>query len=95
MIERKKKSRDRDRVKDGRAATGSASAFCHCFWLCCPRAVMAYVDHFTTTSRVNFQRQLSDGALVQWLWEETRVPKVVGLNPSTVYWMDIFHMYLL
>ena len=61
----------------------------------CPRAVMAYVDHFTTTSRVNFQRQLSDGALVQWLWEETRVPKVVGLNPSTVYWMDIFHMYLL
>ena len=30
------------------------------------------------------------GALVQWLWEETHVPKVVGSNPGTVYWMDIF-----
>ena len=29
------------------------------------------------------------GALVQWLWEETHVPKVVGSNPRTVYWMDI------
>ena len=26
----------------------------------------------------------------EWLWEE-----VVGSNPSTVYWMDIFHIYLL
>ena len=34
-------------------------------------------------------------ALVKWLWEETHVPKVVGLNPSTIYWMDIFHIYLL
>ena len=25
-----------------------------------------------------------------WLWDETHVPKVVGSNPSTVYWMDIF-----
>ena len=25
----------------------------------------------------------------------TKVSKVVGLNPGTVYWMDIFHMYLL
>ena len=23
-------------------------------------------------------------------WEETRVPKVVGSNPGTVYWMDFF-----
>ena len=30
------------------------------------------------------------GALVQWLREETHVPKVVGSNPGTVYWMDIF-----
>ena len=30
------------------------------------------------------------GALVYWLWEETHVPKVVGSNPGTVYWMDIF-----
>ena len=28
-------------------------------------------------------------ALVQWLWEETHVPKVVGLNPGTGYWMDM------
>ena len=30
------------------------------------------------------------GALVQWLREETHVLKVVGSNPSTKYWMDIF-----
>ena len=28
-----------------------------------------------------------------WLWDETHVPKVVGSNPSTVYWMDIFHIF--
>ena len=33
-------------------------------------------------------------AVVEWLWEETHVLKVVGSNPSTVYWMDIFHIYL-
>ena len=26
---------------------------------------------------------------------ETHVPKVVGSNPRTIYWMDIFHIYLL
>ena len=32
--------------------------------------------------------------MVWWLWEETHVPKVVGLNPSTIYWMDIFsHLF--
>ena len=35
------------------------------------------------------------GDLVQWLWEETRVPKVVSSNPSTVYSMAIYHIYLL
>ena len=25
--------------------------------------------------------------------EETHVPKVVGLNASSVYWMDIFHIF--
>ena len=35
------------------------------------------------------------GVLVQWLWEETHVVKGVGSNPSTVYWMHIFHLYLL
>ena len=29
------------------------------------------------------------------VWEEVHVPKVVGSNPSAVYWMDIFHIYLL
>ena len=24
------------------------------------------------------------------LWEETHVLKIVGSNPSAVYWMDIF-----
>ena len=33
--------------------------------------------------------------MVLWLWEETHVLKVVGSNPSTVYWMAIFHTYLL
>ena len=37
------------------------------------------------------------GALVEWLWEETHVPTVVGSNLSAIYWMDItfFHIYLL
>ena len=30
------------------------------------------------------------GALVKWLCEESHVLKVVGSNPGTVYWMDIF-----
>ena len=35
------------------------------------------------------------GALVWWLWEETHIPKVVGSNPDTVYWMDIFsHLFV-
>ena len=29
------------------------------------------------------------------LREETRNQKVVSSNPSTEYWMDIFHIYLL
>ena len=28
-------------------------------------------------------------AQVQWLWEETHVLKIVGLNPRTVQWIDI------
>ena len=35
------------------------------------------------------------GALVWWLWAETHVLKIVGSNPSTIYWMDIFHIILL
>ena len=34
------------------------------------------------------------GALVLLLWEETHFPKVVSLNPCTIYWMDIFsHLF--
>ena len=34
-------------------------------------------------------------SLVQWLWEENHVPKVVGSNPGTVNWMDIFsHIFV-
>ena len=28
------------------------------------------------------------------LWDETRNLKIVGSNPSTIYWMDIFPMNL-
>ena len=35
------------------------------------------------------------GTLVQWLWEETHVPKVMGSSPSTIYWLDNFHIYLM
>ena len=35
------------------------------------------------------------GALVYWLWEETHILKVVGSNPSPVYWMDIFHHFII
>ena len=27
--------------------------------------------------------------MVWWLWEETNVPKVMGWNPGTGYWMDM------
>ena len=33
--------------------------------------------------------QLRAEAQAQWLWEETHVPKVQGLNAGAVYWMDI------
>ena len=31
--------------------------------------------------------------LVWWLWEETHFLKVVALNLSTIYWIDIFHIH--
>ena len=34
------------------------------------------------------------GALVLWLWEENHLPKVVGSNPDTVYWMDIKNSHI-
>ena len=35
-------------------------------------------------------RKYRAGALVQWLWEETHGPKVMGSNPSSIHWMDIY-----
>ena len=32
---------------------------------------------------------MTNRVLRKWLWEETRVQKVVSSNPSTIYWMDI------
>ena len=34
------------------------------------------------------------GALVQWLWEETHVPKVVSSYPGTVYCMDMTFVHI-
>ena len=34
-------------------------------------------------------------SMVWWLKDETRVQKVLSLNPGTGYWMDIFHINLL
>ena len=35
------------------------------------------------------------GVLVKWLWEETHVLKVAGMNPCTTYWVDIFsHIFV-
>ena len=55
---------------------------------------------WATCLTFNFQEENSlglhcAGALLKWLWEETHVLKGVGSNPNTVYWMDIFHIYLL
>ena len=68
------------------------------------------VSHFVVLSRLNDPTKASlrheiktlfkkmcnrAGALVQWLWEEIHVPKAVSLNPSTIYWLDIFsHLFV-
>ena len=33
------------------------------------------------------------GALVKWLWDQSHDQKVVGSNPSTLYWMDSFNLF--
>ena len=53
--------------------------------------VLMYAPCITKLKNINTWA----GGLVHWLWEETRVSKVVGLNPGTVYWMDIFsHIFV-
>ena len=43
-------------------------------------------------SSLGLQHWWRTGALVQWLKEETHFQKVMSSNPSTRYWMDIFHI---
>ena len=45
--------------------------------------------------KLSVKNKNQGGALVQWLWVTTHVRKVVGSNPSAIYWMDIFHIDLL
>ena len=68
------------------------------------RENLLQVDHFyigrfikrrSLVMQVNLTNRRWAVARVQWLWEETYVPKVVGSNPSTVYWVDIFtHLFV-
>ena len=48
-----------------------------------------YVDVLATEKSSFKTRAVS---LVKWLWQEAHVLKVVGSNPGTVYWTDIFHI---
>ena len=53
------------------------------------------IQYFEATSLGKCNKCLIQvGALVQWLWEETHVLKLVGSYPSTEQWMDIFYIYL-
>ena len=57
---------------------------CCCNRLCCYAATAPLVAKVVVIVYV-----------LGWLWEETHVPKVVGSNLSTVYWMDIFtHLFV-
>ena len=49
------------------------------------------------TSTIGLEKKhfLRTGALVLWFWETTRAQEVMGLNPGAVYWMNVFHIYLL
>ena len=58
------------------------------------RNKMSTTAHLTNLS--NVENPFWAGALVSWLWEETRVLKDVISNPGAIYWMVItlFHIYL-
>ena len=61
--------------------------------------VSKMVKHFDMNEMglINFCCNLRDVGREPWSsgYGETHVPKVVGSNPGTKYWMDIFHTYLL
>ena len=49
----------------------------------------------TWLSRSIKSTKLWAGALVEGLWEEARVPKVMSSSPSIISWMDIFsHLFI-
>ena len=54
---------------------------------------MVNIGYIKSMFKGNFDQltllSLMAGALVQWLWEETHVLKVMGSNTGTLYWMDI------
>ena len=56
-------------------------------------ALTKQVNHSTQAKQLK-PNEIWPGALVQWLWEETHVQKVVGLNPIIIYWMDIFFRFI-
>ena len=55
----------------------------------CDNLLLA-IDDYHFNFIIKLFKAACQGALVKWLWEEIHVPKVVGSNPSTAYWMDIF-----
>ena len=48
--------------------------------------------YFLRTICCSFSKSNVLKSLFLWLWEHTHVPKVVSSNPSTIYWMNIFHI---
>ena len=50
--------------------------------------ICSFSNHNSMKDKVSMNSWAGD--LVEWLWEETHALKAVGLNPSAVYWMDIF-----
>ena len=56
------------------------------------RSTTSFVATFNLITK---HAKIREGALVWWLWEETRVQKVVSSNPGTLYWIDIFsHLFV-
>ena len=66
-------------------------------WQLVIRCIKLIRQAYARSKMIRYTKHSQDcGALVQWLWEETHVPKVMSSNPGTIYWMDIFsHTYLL
>ena len=72
-----------DAVKVGRVADETAGI---------EESLIQLLQNFFAANDVAVNKDLTPraGALVQWLWDETHVPKAVVSNPSTIYCLDIF-----